>query len=697
MKLLYKILLTILSTIMIVFVIILSVNIVKTNTLAVYDAQQLAQSRASESAYKMQMELNYAMDTTRTLATTLQTMVANNKGDRDLVNDMLQQLLAQNNTFLGVWTIWEPNAFDEQDHLFINQEGHDATGRFLPYWARSNNNITVAALEDYETSDYYLLPKTLKQEIILEPLAYPIDGHEVLMTSTAIPIEIEGQVVGVVGVDISLETLIALNNEITLYDTGYSAVVSYQGTFVAHPSADYINQPVTSMEKYEKTDKILSAIEQGSSYIVEDYATYLQKASFVAVAPIQIGQTTTPWALQVTIPADEVKAGANETMWLSILLAVIGIIILVVAIIWIARHIVKPIIQTAEQVKIIAAGNLAVEPLQVHSKDEIGELAQAMNQMTDNMRELIQAAADISDQVQLYSDELQSSTNEMGISIDQVVTTTSELATGVTLQAEQATTTLGVTQEVEQKLQTIQMAIEEMQQHSQQTTESSKQGLLHAEQSIEGMGTMSAQVTATANVVQRLSDQSTEINRILQVIDAIASQTDLLALNAAIEAARAGEHGKGFSIVAEEVRKLAEESAQATSQIAVIIDMVVKEAVTASDAMQQVVTAMQTNTEYIAANKQALDTILQHIVDTVAQINHVTVAATMIQQETQEAVRAVENMTAVSEQSSAGTEELLATMEQQNLAVHAINSKAQQLASMADTLHLALAKFQYEK
>lgn len=147
MKLLYKILLTILSTIMIVFVIILSVNIVKTNTLAVYDAQRLAQSRASESAYKMQMELNYAMDTTRTLATTLQTMVANNKGDRDLVNDMLQQLLAQNNTFLGVWTIWEPNAFDEQDHLFINQEGHDATGRFLPYWARSNNNITVAALK----------------------------------------------------------------------------------------------------------------------------------------------------------------------------------------------------------------------------------------------------------------------------------------------------------------------------------------------------------------------------------------------------------------------------------------------------------------------------------------------------------------------------------------------------------------------
>lgn len=697
MKLLHKILLTTLSTMMIVFIIILSVNIVKTNTLAVNDAQQLAQSRASESAYKMQIELNYAMDTARTLASNLQTMVANHKGDRDLANDMLQQLLEQNNTFLGVWTIWEPNAFDEQDARFANQEGHDATGRFLPYWARSGNGVTVAPLEGYEESDYYLLPKTLKQEVILEPLTYPIDGQEVQMTSTAIPIQIDGQVVGIVGIDISLETLIAINREIKLYDTGYSAIVSHKGMLVSYPSSDYVNKPLAEMEKYKKTDQILTAIEQGKPYLIEDYSSYLQKASFIAVSPIQIGQTATPWALQVTIPSDEVMAEANEAMWLSILLSIIGIIVLVVAIIWIARRIVKPVIQTVEQVKTIAAGNLAVEPLQVNSKDEIGELAHAMNHMTDNMRELIQAATTISNQVNIYSGDLQSSTNDMSISIDQVLTTTSELATGATLQAEQATTTLMVTQEVEQKLQAIQVAIEEMLQRSQQTTASSKEGLVHAEQSIQGMEAMAEKVSLTASVVQQLSDQSTEINRILQVINAIAGQTDLLALNAAIEAARAGEHGKGFSIVAEEVRKLAEESAKSTSQIATIIDMVVREAAKASDAMQSVVLAVQTNTQYIDANKQALDAILQHIVDTVAQIDNVTVASSVIQKETLEVVRAVENMTAVSQQSSAGTEELLATMEQQNLAVHDINSKAQQLAAMADSLHIALAKFQYKK
>ncbi|WP_342532969.1 methyl-accepting chemotaxis protein [Lysinibacillus sp. FSL K6-0057] len=695
MKLLHKILLTTLSTMMIVFIIILSVNIVKTNSLAVDDARQLAQSRASESAYKMQMELDYAMDTARTLASNLQTMVANHKGDRDLANDMFKQLLEQNNTFLGVWTIWEPNAFDGQDAHFANMEGHDASGRFLPYWARSNNDVTVAPLEDYEASDYYVLPKTLKQEVILEPLSYPIDGQEVLMTSTAIPIQIDGKVVGIVGVDISLETLVAINNEIVLYDTGYSAIVSHKGMFVSHPSPDYVNRPVAETAKYKNSDEILTAVEQGKSYIVEDYSSYLQKPSFIAISPIQIGQTATPWALQVIIPSDEVMAAASEAMWLSILLAIIGIIVLVVAITWIAQRIVKPVVQTVEQVKTIAAGNLAVEPLQIRSKDEIGELAHAMNHMTDNMRELLQAATHISNQVNVYSGELRSSTNDMSISIEQVLTTTSELATGATLQAEQASTTLGVTQEVEQKLQAIQMAIEEMLQDSQLTTASSKQGLVHAEQSIQGMEAMSEKVSLTATVVQQLSDQSTEINRILQVINAIAGQTDLLALNAAIEAARAGEHGKGFSIVAEEVRKLAEESAKSTSQIALIIDMVVREAAKASDAMQSVVLAVQTNTQYIDANKQALDAILRHIVDTVAQIDNVTAASSVIQRETQEVVRAVENMTAVSQQSSAGTEELLATMEQQNLAVHDINRKAQQLAAMTDSLQGALAKFQY--
>lgn len=695
MKLLHKILLTTLSTMMIVFIIILSVNIVQTNSLAVEDARQLAQSRASESAYQMQMELDYAMDTARTVASNLQTMVANHKGDRDLANEMLKQLLEQNDTFLGVWTIWEPNAFDGQDAYFANSKGHDASGRFLPYWARSNNGVTLAPLEDYETSDYYVLPKTLKQEVILEPLIYPIDGQDVLMTSTAIPIQIDGKVVGLVGIDISLETLVAINNENVLYDTGYSAIVSHKGTFVAHPSPDYVNRPVTEMEKYKSADKVLSAVEQGKSYLVEDYSSYLQEASFIAVSPIQIGQTSTPWALQVIIPSDEVMAAASEAMWLSILLAIIGIIVLVGAITWIAQRIVKPVVQTVEQVKTIAGGNLAVEPLQVRSKDEIGELAHAMNHMTDNMRELLQAATHISNQVNLYSGELRASTNDMSISIEQVLTTTSELATGATVQAEQASTTLGVTQEVEQKLQAIQMAIEEMLQDSQLTTASSKQGLIHAEQSIQGMEVMSEKVSLTAMVVQQLSDQSTEINRILQVINAIAGQTNLLALNAAIEAARAGEHGKGFSIVAEEVRKLAEESAKSTSQIASIIDMVVREAAKASDAMQSVVLAVENNTQYIDANKQALDAILRHIVDTVAQIDNVTAASSVIQRETQEVVRAVENMTAVSQQSSAGTEELLATMEQQNLAVHDINSKAQQLTAMTDSLQAALAKFQY--
>ena len=122
-------------------------------------------------------------------------------------------------------------------------------------------------------------------------------------------------------------------------------------------------------------------------------------------------------------------------------------------------------------------------------------------------------------------------------------------------------------------------------------------------------------------VVQQLSDQSTEINRILQVINAIAGQTNLLALNAAIEGARAGEHGKGFRLWQRKYSLQKNQPNQQAKSPPLLIWLL---GAKASDAMQSVVLAVENNTQYIDANKQALDAILRHIVDTVAQIDNVT-------------------------------------------------------------------------
>ncbi|UUV22983.1 MULTISPECIES: methyl-accepting chemotaxis protein [Lysinibacillus] len=695
MNLLGKILATVIGTVFVVFAVITVVNIYQTKNLTIETAQKMAQAETSDHANQIQIQLDYAMDTARTLAANLTTMVEEQKADRALTDAMFQRILKNNEQFMGVWSVWEPNAFDAQDEKYINTERHDASGRYVPFWTRDGDRIVPSPIVDYDTSDFYLLPKQKGQEMILEPFVYPIAGKDVLLTSIIVPVTIDNEFKGIVAVDMSLETFAQLSQQVKLFESGFGSIISNNGMFVTHPNNDYVTKPFAEQEQYTYRNEIQTAIQQGKASVIQDFSSYLQEDSYIVTAPIHIGKTETPWSLLVTVPTKEVLAQTTKLTWTMVIIGVVGLIYLIIVLTWLIRRIVRPIVMTVEQVQAIADGNLAVEPLAEDSKDELGHLAKAVNIMTSNTRTLIQEATQISNQASTFSDRLMSSTNNMSVSIDQVLTTTGELATGATLQAEHAALTLGVTQEVEQKLQAIQAAIKEMTHRSQETTQASKQGLVHAEQSIQGMEAMSEQVTLTASVVQQLSDQSTEINRILQVINAIAGQTDLLALNAAIEAARAGEHGKGFSVVAEEVRKLAEESAKSTSQIAAIIDTVVKETVKAGDAMQNVVAAVQTNTQYLDANKQALDAILQHIVDTVAQIDEVTTASHLIQTETVEVVRAVENMTAVSQQSSAGTEELLATMEQQNTAVHELKNMAESLSGMTNSLQQTLAKFHF--
>lgn len=695
MNLLGKILATVIGTVFVVFAVITVVNIYQTKNLTIETAQKMAQAETSDHANQIQIQLDYAMDTARTLAANLTTMVEEQKADRALTDAMFQRILKNNEQFMGVWSVWEPNAFDAQDEKYINTERHDASGRYVPFWTRDGDRIVPSPIVDYDTSDFYLLPKQKGQEMILEPFVYPIAGKDVLLTSIIVPVTIDNEFKGIVAVDMSLETFAQLSQQVKLFESGFGSIISNNGMFVTHPNNDYVTKPFAEQEQYTYRNEIQTAIQQGKASVIQDFSSYLQEDSYIVTAPIHIGKTETPWSLLVTVPTKEVLAQTTKLTWTMVIIGVAGLIYLIIVLTWLIRRIVRPIVMTVEQVQAIADGNLAVEPLAEDSKDELGHLAKAVNIMTSNTRTLIQEATQISNQASTFSDRLMSSTNNMSVSIDQVLTTTGELATGATLQAEHAALTLGVTQEVEQKLQAIQAAIKEMTHRSQETTQASKQGLVHAEQSIQGMEAMSEQVTLTASVVQQLSDQSTEINRILQVINAIAGQTDLLALNAAIEAARAGEHGKGFSVVAEEVRKLAEESAKSTSQIAAIIDTVVKETVKAGDAMQNVVAAVQTNTQYLDANKQALDAILQHIFDTVAQIDEVTTASHLIQTETVEVVRAVENMTAVSQQSSAGTEELLATMEQQNTAVHELKNMAESLSGMTNSLQQTLAKFHF--
>ncbi|MBP1934681.1 methyl-accepting chemotaxis protein [Ammoniphilus resinae] len=698
MNLFTKILISVLGTCFIIFGSVLGFTLYKTSTFAVDYANQLAIAEGEKQAKKVDAELDFTMDTTRMLASNFAVMVQENKADRELANSMLKKALEENKHFLGTWTAWEPNAFDGKDGEFAGTLGHDTTGRFIPYWTKVDGKVSVEGLKGYDQQgegDYYQLAKESGKEVILEPYAYEVGGREVLMTSIVSPIKINGKVVGAVGVDISLDFLQEINSTIKLYETGFGAIVSHQGIIVAHKLQDLVGKSNYEIPGLRAVDQIKNAVESGQTASFIDFSPVTQGDVYKVYSPIFVGNTTTPWSLLVSIPEEEVKKESNQLLTLSILMGAVGTILLGIVIFFIARALVRPIHKTVEQINQMAKGNLRVEKLEIKSKDEIAQLANAMNEMTENMRVLIQDAAGISDQVAASSEELIASTNEIKLGIEQVSATTEELAAGSTEQAQLSNDTFEKIQHVDQEMKQINQHTEKMTIRSKRTEESSYKGIESAEQSMQQMKMIEEKVATTAMVVKELGEKSKEINQILQVINDIAAQTNLLSLNAAIEAARAGEQGKGFAVVANEVRLLATQAAESTGKIGKIIDAVQKETLEAEQSMNGVVQAVQRGSQAIVGNRRAFDEIAQNVADMVKQMKEVNEASKRIEQENQEAVQAVENIAAISQQSSAGSEELSATMEQQNAAMQEIDGMANNLSEMAEALHQSLSKFKY--
>ena len=165
-------------------------------------AFQLADESASIAGAKTERTLNNAISNARALAWSFQSMKATNQANRSLADSLLVKTLNENPEFVGTWTLWEPNAFDNKDNKYINDKGHDLTGRYIPYWNRGNGSVQLEALVDYGkpgAGDYYLLAKNSGKETVLEPYSYKISGKDTLITSVVVPIIIEGKFSGVAG------------------------------------------------------------------------------------------------------------------------------------------------------------------------------------------------------------------------------------------------------------------------------------------------------------------------------------------------------------------------------------------------------------------------------------------------------------------------------------------------------------------
>ena len=385
---------------------------------------------------------------------------------------------------------------------------------------------------------------------------------------------------------------------------------------------------------------------------------------------------------------------ANQRAQLSLLILTIVSIVwgLLVALV-LARMIAKPLAKVSRTMERVAEGDLTFDQIVIDGRDEIGMMVDSVNQMQANLRSLIQRSKESAWQIATSAQEMSASTEEATKSVEQVTSTVQNMAQGANEQAIQAQEAASMVENITQAISEIRQRIEEIAKSSEQTQVLVGDGFSAIQNQNDKMKENLAATEKVDKATDDLVNQSHEVGRILETISAIAGQTNLLALNAAIEAARAGEHGRGFAVVAEEVRKLAEGSAQSTREIAEILQKIQAGAEAAAREMDNTRQIVDGQNSAVFRTDQIFREISASVGEMVEKIGAVNASAEQIDTSAKGITVTIASISAVAEETAAATEEASASTEEQSAITQQIAASAASLAGLGQTLQSAIASF----
>ena len=595
---------------------------------------QRLQAMADAQVGELQRKFEQPMLLAKSIAT-LNSRIGQNLPDgtvlgtsREELSALLGEYLKDNPDLIDLYIGWEANAFDQDDDLYAGQQdtGYDSSGRFMPWWYRDGGQLkrealTLEQMESQErqptgvrTGEYYLCPKETGKPCVIDPASYDFGGKQVLVASFNAPIMVGGQFKGIVGNDLALDFIQELLNQAKqqLYaGAGELALISANGSLIAATKdASLVNQPAEKAVDAQLLQQLQQSASEEPILRVDEQSQQIE-----LIQQFRVAGTETRWALAIELPTQAVMAelrqlqgelteqANQDTLGMTLvglLVAALGLLV-----IWFVGYgIARPLRQMVGMLDDIAKGDgdLTVR-LQVDRADELGQIAGGfntfLNKLQGMIRDVVTSVQKVSDSSE-YTADIAIRTNQ-GVQrqmaeIDQVATAVQEMSATAQDVARNATQAA------------------EAANHADRSANDGKRIVENTAMAISGLA---SEIGRAVGVVQTLAKDSENINAILVAIRGIAEQTNLLALNAAIEAARAGEQGRGFAVVADEVRNLAQKTQQATEEIQSMIQQL-------QQGTREVVSVMeqsQSRTDDSVQQAQIAAEALENITQAVSVIN----------------------------------------------------------------------------
>ncbi|MFW6256938.1 MAG: methyl-accepting chemotaxis protein [Bacillota bacterium] len=528
---------------------------------------------------------------------------------------------------------------------------------------------------------------------ISEMLISRVIDAPVAMVAT--PVQEDGEIVGVLIARMLGEDVISIVADIEFGENGYAYMIDKTGTVVAHSDNELVMEQFNPLEEADENEELQSLahtfenmIDKGSGF--SRYSSFDNLDSYVGFNEVE----GTNWIVGVTAPVDQLLKNLHSLRSAIIFVSVLIFLISLIIVYIVADKFSRPITKAVDYCESIAAGNLNLDKINFNREDELGDLAVALNKMTDNLKEIIVDMSNMSEDLSSSSQELSASSEEISASAEEVGTAMQQVASGAEEQLAQIDETETIMKELATQIDTVSDKADDMEAQTGKVINELEEGNQAVNNSIEQVNKVSSSNREVAGKINELGQLSGQIGKIVDLINGISEQTNLLALNAAIEAARAGKAGQGFSVVADEIRELAEESSEATEEISDLVNEIQQKVANTVDIMDESEQVVSNSVTAIENTENAFTEIdnaahsLEELIASVVQ-NTEQMAAN-----SEQVSNAITEVVAVSQEASSNAEQVAASSEQQSASTQQIVELAEQLTEMAQDLSEKMEQFE---